>query len=319
MAAKGNKRKPGQPKSIEASLKELEKLGFGTLTHPETRRWIAHVVLFAHMKDMLAIELQNLRDRCLPLYKALHERGRAIDAHSDFPALVIREVVSSNTIRSSRLWVESWASLAKAMKHSPLAKELAATISQWADGLHMQVDWFLDAVLMNLCLWRKDSKAETDLQWLYPGSMLAGEHQRGGIDLRRLHGWGTLDRVIPAPVVKPYNPSTQTRIEHLQMLEVELNAYYDKQEDLFTSQGFQETILKRARTVKQRPWLHFEWFIKYQMQGALASEIAEKYQQGIGEDAIHRALRDLAGILQVTLRPRVKNSKKQLKKKKLNS
>ena len=97
------------------------------LTHPETGRWITHVVLFAHMKNMMVGDLQNLQDSCLPLYRALHGRGREMVPadHSDFPALAIREVIADNTVRERLLYVESWSSLCLAAKHFPVAKELA--------------------------------------------------------------------------------------------------------------------------------------------------------------------------------------------------
>jgi hypothetical protein len=105
--------------------------------------------------------------------------------------------------------------------------------------------------------------------------------------------------------VKPYNPSTQTREEHQREVQVALNRYYAKQEDLFAVAGFENTISKRARASKD-PWLHFDWFIQYQIQEGSGSEIAEKYRRvGIGEDAIHRAIRTLAKILQVAPRPMI--------------
>src|SRR5713226_4689207 len=110
---------------------------------------------------------------------------------------------------------------------------------------------------MNLCGWRNGPRAEQELSWVYPGSLLIQQTTRAGIDMGRLHGWGTLDRAIPVPTVKPYNPSTQTRKEHQSDVEAELISYYAKQEELFCQAGFERTAQKRARTGKN-PWLHFE-------------------------------------------------------------
>jgi hypothetical protein len=112
----------------------------------------------------------------------------------------------------------------------------------------------------------------------------------------------------------------QTREEYRRELDLELNRYYDTQESLFTVAGFKTTVPKRGRTVKNRPFLHFEWFIGYQMRGRSASQIAGKYTlQGIGEDAVHSAVADLAKILDVPLRGRLKDAEKQVKKKRLKS
>jgi len=301
---------------------ELEKLGLGAMTHPETQRWIARVVLCAHIERMMVADLRNLQESCLPLYAGLHELGReTLQAdHSHFPALVIQAAISDNTKRQCVHHVESWSSLCEAGTHFHLAKQLETAMLAWADDRHMNVDWFLDAVLMNLCGWRLDQEARKKPHWVYPGSMAAGQYHRTGIDLRRLHGWGTLDGVIPPPVVKPYNPSAQTRREHQQEFTLELDRYYTKQEEFFAISGFQKTTPKRARTVKDSPWLHFDWFVEYQMQERPAKEIAKKYTlHAIGEDAIYSALVDLARLLEVPLRPWVKRPSRQLKKKALNS
>src|SRR5437016_682099 len=91
MATSGNK---GKPKSIAGQLAKLDKLGLGTVTHPETKRWVARTILFTHMEKMMVRDLRNLRDTCLPLYRALHERGcgTSLDRLGSFPVLVIQEV-----------------------------------------------------------------------------------------------------------------------------------------------------------------------------------------------------------------------------------
>jgi hypothetical protein len=323
MATSSNKGKVRRFGGIAGRLAELDKLGLGAMTHPETKRWIARTILFAHMKRMMAQQLRNLRDTCLPQYRALHELGctMPIARFSSFPVLVIEEVTVTATGRTQTQRshsVDSWSSLRQAADHFREARELSNSIKEWTSALNMNRGWFNNAVLMNLCGWRMDTKAEQELSWVFPGAMSLEPTSRTGIDIQRLHGSGTLDRAIPVPAVRPYNPSTQTRMEHQSELKAELISYYAKQEALFSRAGFQKTTQKRART-EEDPWLHFKWFVKYQMQNQPGSEIVKKYHLGTGEGTVYRALRELATVLQVTLRPQVKKPSRKVNKKNLNS
>jgi hypothetical protein len=308
MAATGSKRKAVPVKGIPERLGELGKLGLGAMTDPETACWIARVILFDRMQKSLADDLQKLRDSSLPLYQALLERGRKMlpGDYSDFPALVIHDVLPNNVTQARRHYVQSWSSLEQAAEHFTAAKELMTAVREWAGARHMMADWFLDSILSNLCVWSKNRQAEQDVWWLYSGSLAEGRNHLVGPDAQRLHGWGTLDHRIAVPAVKPYNPSTQTRDEYQREHQLELDRYYARQEDVFAEAGFEPTVQKRKRA-SDSPWLHVDWFIQYQIQERSGPQIAQKYKGGkIGEDAIHHALRDLAGVLEVTLRPRVK-------------
>jgi hypothetical protein len=325
MAATGNDRKPGWRTTIPKQIIAFERLGLGAMTHPETVSWIARVVLFEYMRTMVRGGLRKLQDKCSPLYRALHDLGcKTLPlVRSDFPALVIRDVISEHARSERTVYVENWALLCEAAKQYAEANELVNALSVWAGARHMMVDWFLDAVLMNLLTWRRDSEAEKDLHWFYPGSMAVGDNHRAGIDAQRLHGRGTIESAIPVPVVRPYNPSMQTRKEHQQEVESALGCYYDKQEEYFAANGFEKTTPKRARTIRNQPWLHFEWFILYQMREWPGSKIADEYtvrgDRALSESGIHRALGDLAVLLGVPLRPQVTATERRLKKKKLNS
>jgi hypothetical protein len=318
MATTGRERKAVQFKGIAERLEEFGKLGLGTMVHPETACWCARSILFLHMEKTLADDLQELRDSSLPLYRALLERGRKMlpGDHSDFPAMVIQDVLPNNATRARLHYVQSWASLKQAAEHSTAAKELMTAVSEWTGARHMIEDWFLDSILGNLCVWCKSPEAGMTLRWSYTGSLAEGKDHRVGPDAKRLHGWGTLDHRLAVPAVKPYNPSTQTRVEYQRELQLEFDRYCALQEDVFAEAEFEQTVRKRART-SDSPSLHFDWFIEYQIQERSGPQIAQKYKQGkIGEDAIHHALRDLAGVLQVTLRPRARQQQQpELRKK----
>jgi hypothetical protein len=258
------------------------------------------------MEELMADELVNLRGTVLPLYRAVHELGRSLSPldNSDFPVVPLREVTSDTTKVTRRHCVDCWSSLSLAADHFTEAKALAEAISQWADELNMGTDWFRDAVLMNLCGWNKYEAANQGAGWGYPGMFaeLPGQNRLGGSDIRVLHGWRTLDSVIPVPVVRPYNPTTQTRDEHFAQITLDFNRYYEEQETLFAQAGFQKTIRKRARAGPTR-WSHFDWFIKYQIQGKATSEIADQRRgKAVGEDAIYQAVKELAKTLEVALR-----------------
>jgi hypothetical protein len=303
MASSGKERKFDPSLSTVARLEKFGKIGMGTLVHPDTARWVARVMLFARMEKMMSDDLRSLKSDALPHYKALYELGRKMSPMdvSNVPALTIRETLSDGAKRFRAHYVTSWSTLSEAADHFDEAKLLAAAIFQWADRIHMGTAWFLDAVLMNLHGWR----LHNDSGWEYPGGAymeLEHGHRVGGGDMRKVHGWGNLDRLLPVPVVKPYNPSTQTRKAHQADLVLELKRYYAEQEDQFEKAGFQKTILKRARA-STSAWVHFEWFIRYQMQGKPVPEIANEYNsKAIGDDAVYKAIRDTAEVLEVVMR-----------------
>jgi len=308
---------------IAETLIESGKLGLGALTHPETARWIARVVLFERMGKLMRRELGVLRDTCLPLYEALFNLGRQTlpRSNSSFPDLVVSDV-SGDVQTHRRHCIDGWFSLRKVVPHCRPADELAAALSKWAVERYMMTDWFLDETLRNLSVWHILPQAAQGLWWLQRGSLADGKHDRFANDSRTLHGKGTFDRIIPVPVIPLYNPSAQTREEHRHELDALLNNYYAKQESLFEMLGFRKTVLKRART-RKNPWVHWDWFIKFQMQkqpgSDIANEMEKKYGLEIAPDAIHTAVRDVARVLEVPVRGQVKGTKSRLNRKKLNS
>jgi hypothetical protein len=306
MALSGKEKKPAPSLSIAARLEKAGKIGFGTMTHQEGARWVARVMLFDRMEKMMSDYLLRLKATALSHYTALYELGRnTTPIHtSNVPALTIHERLPDGGEHFRAHYVTDWSSLCEAADHFDEAGLLASAVSDWAERMHMGIGWFLDAIVTNLFGWRAQPEG---LGWSYPGSYMELQHGHrvGGGDMRNIHGWGGLDRVVPAPTVRPYNPSTQTRQEHLADLQLDLNKYYEQQEGTFAKAGFQPTTQKRKRSGNS-PWLHFEWFIQYQMQERTGAEIAEAQGlKGSGEDAVSKALRDLAELLPVTLRPRV--------------
>ncbi len=143
MASTGSRRKAGQAKRIAAYLAELGKLGLGTMTHPETERWIARTIVFARMEKLMVGDLRNLRDNALPLYQALYELGRRM-LPCDVPALEIRERMSNDTELIRRHYVDSWSSLSQAANHFVEAEKLADAVTRWTGALNMTTDWFRD-------------------------------------------------------------------------------------------------------------------------------------------------------------------------------
>jgi hypothetical protein len=278
------------------------------------------------MGKLMRRELEDLRDTCLPLYEALFHLGRQMlpRSNSSFPDLVVSDA-SGNVQTHRRQCIDGWSSLRKVVSHYTQAEDLASALSKWAGDRHMMTDWFLDEALRNLAAWHILPQAAEGLWWLQRGSLAGGKHDRFANNSRTLQGKGAFDRIIPVPVIKLYNPTAQTREEHRQQLDASLNNYYAKQESLFEMLGFRRTVVKRARTGKKRknPWLHWDWFIKYQMQersgSDIANEIAKKQDLDIAPDAIHAAVRDVGRVLEVLVRAQVKGTKSRLNRKKLNS
>src|SRR5437764_587303 len=145
MPVTSNKGQQAPVKGIPERLTELGKCGLGDMTHVETAHWIARVILFDRMEKTMSDELRSLQESSLPLFRALYERGREMlpTDHSDFPALLIREVLPGHIESTRRHYVEDWSSLCKAAEHFTAAKELVTAVSQWSEARHMRVDWFL--------------------------------------------------------------------------------------------------------------------------------------------------------------------------------
>jgi hypothetical protein len=88
---------------------QFEEAGIGSLSHPETDRWIARVILFRRMRALCDPDIKELEMVRLPAYEALFELGKRMLPHmsGDDPYLPIETQLSKSQRRVDLLWVDS--------------------------------------------------------------------------------------------------------------------------------------------------------------------------------------------------------------------
>jgi hypothetical protein len=301
---------------IGTEVEKLERLGFGSLTHPEIEQWIARVLLLYRMRQLCKADLIQLRESCVPACSALFDFGRQRipDYPADFPAVSIDTYLSPSTRQSKLLVIDTWAKLREASLQYPVADELKLKIETWAVTRNLGVDWFLDALVRILCAWHTFPETKKYLRFGLPASFSNGPHQRLGSVHKELHvRINQLANAGPPLMISPYNPATQSREEHKAYVLNLLSSHHSSQEKRFLEAGFKATVLKRARS--GRAWEHMGWFILYQIHGRKAAEIAGTVQgEAIGENAVTQAIRKLAGIMNIDVRSDTSPKKRKLKR-----
>lgn len=314
---KSNKHSPGLSELVMA----LERLGFGELTEPGTQEWIVRVVLFQSMQRLCRKHLRELRESCVPTVQALIESGKRQfgRAAGEFPAVAIELKIDQQTTRQELLWIDSLKALRIAADHIMEVRQLQTILENWASRCHVSEDWFLDAIVRILTVWSVSPEAADDLEWRYPGSLSSAPEWRFGDGDPALYELITaLAEVEPPPSIPVYNPAMQTQKEHRASVEASLNKYYEQQEARFKLRGFIPSTRKRRRTAPA--WVHMDWFVKYQINERTAAQIARGIDnRELGENAINKAVRDIAKLLQVPLRQQLPAVNKKLKGKSLSA
>jgi hypothetical protein len=290
---------------IADHVSALNSLGFGTLSSPDIRTQIARIMLFHYMTKVAPERLRRLQEACIPLYEILKAVGRRRfpDSHSDFPLLEGR-TVTAESVTTWMICVDGWKSLREGAQHCEEAAELACELDRWASEHHLSREWFFDATLRNLSGWAKSEKTNRNLGWSLPASFSIGQDQRSS-DAEACQLGRQIAKSLRVPVIPTYNPAFQTRNEHQDTLLRQLAKYHVAQENLFRTLGFVPTIRKRSRI--ESPWIHMEWFVRYQVLGWTTARIAdENGLTAVNEASIYKAINNLAIQLDLELRPRIR-------------
>ena len=170
-------------RTIAAAIADLKSLGFGTLTHPEIEIWIARVVLFERMLALCAKDVTELKTSTLPSYEALFQLGKQLLPYvrgGDIPHVSIETKLGPTRVREELLWINSWRDLYLAALHHPAARDLKTKLEAWARNRHLVVEWFLDALLHNLCGWHVTPDGASEHRFSMPGMFLTGSSLRFG-------------------------------------------------------------------------------------------------------------------------------------------
>jgi hypothetical protein len=307
-------RPPGE--IIADEVESLYRDGFGALSIPEIERQIARIVLFKRMRSLCKPDLTHLRETCLPRYTALFEFGRKqVSRYADFPQVKITPSDEAGRAKSETVvLVDSWKALLVAAAYVPLAEDLKNGIFSWSKQRNIAVKWFMDALLRNLTGWHLQPPGAKQLHFFLPAGLSYS-------DTKRFSGTAGYSRYLkdlaasgPGFQSPIYNPAIQTREEHQNEVVESLKAYHAAQEERFLAEGFTETRAKRGR--RGDPWEGLNWFIRYQICGQLAREIASAAgKESIDETAVNRAVRELCIVLGIPVRPRTSKVPTGLKRK----
>ena len=299
-------------KIIPSHLLSLRQIGFGDFTIPVIERYVARHLLFHFIDKLCSPELAALKGNAFPLYCQLHEIGCRQRGKDDthVPFVGIEYLLHAQNARVSELVsIDSWHNLEKVGRHLDAAAKLHRAIETWARPHNVLVDWFLDALLRNLCAWRLEGR---QIAFFYPGSMSFGPIGRFGGDKdipgEVFHVGTALEKMFPLRLPEPFNPLTQRRSEHWKHVEKAYEEYYTMREKHLTEIGF--TKVKRKRDRSGDPWVHVEWFVRYQVKGWTAERIADRIKprtagaDTIGATGIYHAVSDFSDLVELPLRPK---------------
>src|ERR1019366_3874613 len=305
---------------IVASLAESSRLGLGELSSSEMQCWIARAFLFHFIEKLAQKELRELHDRCRDDFRALRELGRIMLPHdnSDFPPVVITTEIE-NGFTSRVHYIEAWRSLTEAAVHLSAAELLRATLSSWAEKYSLESQWFLDAAWRMICHWFETADIPEKLIFRLPsvfgidvdgGRQIAGLGFEGNSKLRPHFLSPDIRAEIPA--LPPYDPVAMTRTEYLRRVRGLAAAYCELQEVGYEKLGLVPTRQLRCR--KGKPWVHWAWFVQYQVKRLNVEVIAEaSATPEIDSSTVYAGVRDVATLVDLPLRKKNQRRRANLK------
>jgi hypothetical protein len=205
-------------------------------------------------------------------------------------------VVIETPAKSWAHTLNDWPSLCEGAAHLEYVAELRDSVQRWAEQHNLTDPWLLDTILTNLCMWARSSDRHQALDWMYPGGLMISKKSKGakGVSLIMGSPGGVyIESRAPDESPRPYDPAVETRSEYFESLK----PYLDRQEAIMGSlYGFHKTKAKRNRA-------HFEWLVRYQIQGWSHRKIADAYSdKTLTEDAIGKAIRKTSKLVGLTVR-----------------
>jgi len=293
-------------KTLPDELEGLNSSGLGTLTSSEIATQVIQVIFFHYMHRLAKVSLKRLEQSCLAQLIELNAQGKQLLAdgyHTDYPTVVMTKTTAPNTIQTSILQIQDWKSLCEAATQFELAAQICDRACNWAKQHYVDRQWFLDLVVLNLGDWVFSDRSRRRHSWWH-GTVLQAKKNYKYTEVASFKISSSIEKLVPPPQITPYNPVAQTREEHKKGAMQNLERYYTAQEQFYQAKGFVSTVRKRARV--ESPWLHVEWFVKYQILGWTAARIAEKYTlTAVHEGSIYQTVKKIAQQLDFELRPRL--------------
>jgi hypothetical protein len=189
----------------------------------------------------------------------------------------------------------------------PHLAPVTSALQKWATDFHLTDPWLIDLALFTLNTWTR----YPEVLELEPAAFQmppSGHHDTKGIEPPHLPMW--------RPTLESWaDYEARTRA----WFEATLRTYKRETKEYAASRGIHPTPQKRPRGSDDVS-LHFEWLVRYQVQGWSFAKIAAHYDKGFenvsktrghvehsGARQVSRAVRETADYLRLRLRPPGKN------------
>jgi hypothetical protein len=298
--------------SITGRLVESSSLSLGQLSSPETVTWIARCILFHFVEKLAQKELRELRDHCRGPFDELRSGEELLGPLRDdlFPHILIATEVEG--CHEERIhYLENWDALIQASVYSPAADSLQSSISRWAKQHSLDASWVLEAAWRLLCWWFQPSYTDKNLLWSLPSIFAIGPDGRKHVSGIGFDGNNKYrPELVPAgvcaemPILLPYDPVAMTQSEYLKRVRGTMKEYCKHQEA-----GYQKLGLIPAPWMRNKsgsPWVHWEWFVKYQIRRLTTAEIADAHPgTAISENTVFAGVRKVGRYVGLQLRPKI--------------
>jgi hypothetical protein len=164
---------------------------------------------------------------------------------------------------------------------------LADTLDGWARQWHLTDDWLMQDALHTMDWWVRAPQSTARLQW-HPD------------------GWGSMVHE-PEPLTLSWQP-TLIRWDEFERHAREAMSRYRAEVDAWARErGLERAPEKNAPRRSRDPGAHFEWLIRYQVQGWTHAKIAQHYARAYdaakrSSPTVSRALHETAALIGLTLR-----------------
>jgi hypothetical protein len=235
----------------------------------------ARLLFLSRIKATAPEVLESLRDAVLPAYTYRHDG----------------EPLSWGTLRGIGDRIQSLPperqADALALWGAPDPRPLVNAMRAWAARYKLADDWLMDDALHTVLMWAGTPQLIASLNF-HPD------------------GWGCAIPE-PRPLVLMWEPTMLTWAEFERQAQYEMQQYRAHVEEWAAGLGLKPSPEKNAPRRTGDAGLHFEWLVRYQVQGWTHQQIATHYRRSYAtdrrkSDPVSRALRDTAALIGLTLR-----------------
>lgn len=278
--------------AAQEELDLFSRLGLGDYSTPVIARWCARNAFFAAMRKVAAEEIERLQHSSLPLFSMAKRRAYRMARNSDYLQIVLC-TIEPDGWQQELVTIRDWPALESVANRDSLLRDLRDTCWHWARQHCLTDPWFLNSLLVMLSAWTIDEQYRDALTWVYPSSLGGGES--GGLSISGPGLNQNITYELDAPPL--YDPLNHTRDDYMGCVKL----YLDQQAAAAARAGFKPTLVKRNRSGSRS--LHFEWLVRYQVQGWRQARIADEHTPRLSRvNTVADAVKTTAAQVGLTLR-----------------